>query len=80
VIVHLLWAYRPTEQSQSSNARGFAVFPVTERESEMIHLLACQLQHFVEGVVGVLWTTILAATTDLLFVWAARIVMRWVAR
>jgi hypothetical protein len=22
---------------------------VTERESEMIHLLACQLQHFVEG-------------------------------
>ena len=22
---------------------------MTERESEMIHLLACQLQHFVEG-------------------------------
>jgi hypothetical protein len=29
-------------------------------------------------IVGVLWITILAATTDLLFVWAARIVTRWV--
>jgi ABC-type nitrate/sulfonate/bicarbonate transport system permease component len=27
-------------------------------------------------IVGVLWITILAATTDLLFVWAARIVTR----
>jgi NitT/TauT family transport system permease protein len=29
-------------------------------------------------VVGVLWITILAATTDMLLVWAARIVTRWV--
>ena len=29
-------------------------------------------------IVGVLWITILAATTDMLFVWAARIVTRWV--
>jgi NitT/TauT family transport system permease protein/sulfonate transport system permease protein len=29
-------------------------------------------------IVGVLWITILAATTDLLFVWAARIITRWV--
>jgi len=29
-------------------------------------------------IVGVLWITILAAATDLLFVWAARVVTRWV--
>jgi ABC-type nitrate/sulfonate/bicarbonate transport system permease component len=29
-------------------------------------------------IVGVLWITILAATTNMLFVWAARIVTRWV--
>jgi NitT/TauT family transport system permease protein/sulfonate transport system permease protein len=30
-------------------------------------------------IVGILWITILAATTDLLFVYAARIITRWVA-
>jgi ABC-type nitrate/sulfonate/bicarbonate transport system permease component len=29
-------------------------------------------------IVGVLWITILAATRDMLLVWAARIVTRWV--
>jgi ABC-type nitrate/sulfonate/bicarbonate transport system permease component len=29
-------------------------------------------------IVGVLWITILAATTDMPLVWAARIVTRWV--
>jgi ABC-type nitrate/sulfonate/bicarbonate transport system permease component len=29
-------------------------------------------------IAGILWITLLAATTDLLFVWVARAITRWV--
>src|SRR5271166_5601819 len=58
--------------------QAFRTFMARRRGMGKAFSMAMPMQALDLIIVGVLWITILAATTDLLFVWAARIVTRWV--